>query len=188
MADRQVLRKVLVEAYNRDELRILATDISGNDEIVFSANGTIETWAGELISWCGRRNKSLILIDSIKKGRPEVYKEYESKLEKKTGSQWDEIQTETKDIEEAVGALRTRGTKQRAVSGEAGKPHKSKHPLAGSKSTVHAWFRKLDTEQQVFVTSAALFSGLQRDELISLYRDLQTVLGVSEEPEKKAEE
>ena len=188
VVDKQVLRRLLVQAYSRDELKILAGDISGNDELVLSDKGTIEIWAFELISWCGRQNKIIILIDSIKKGRPEIYKEYEAKMEKKTESPLDEIQREGKEIEAALGALKAGGTKQKAVSSGPGKPRQSKHPLIGRQSSIHVWFSKLDTEQQVFVTSAALFSGLQRDELMSLYSDLLTVLGVAGEPEVKAED
>jgi hypothetical protein len=188
MIDKQVLRKLLIHAYSRDELKILAGDISGNDELVLSEKGTIEIWAFELISWCGRQNKIIILVDSIKRDRPDVYKEYAEKLEKKTGSQLDEIQTERKEIEEALGALKAGVTKKKAASSGPGKPRQSKHPLSGRQSSIHVWFSKLDTEQQVFVTAAALFSGLQRDELMSLYSDLLTVLGISREPEVKAED
>jgi len=53
----------------------------------------------------------------------------------------------------------------------------SAHPLTGDLQAVNQWFvEELGTNEQVFVIAAALFSGLERQELMGIYDDMLNIL------------
>ncbi len=188
MADNRIVRKILINSYSKDELVTLATDITGNAEGVFSDGGTIETKARELVEWCSRRKKIQFLIDQIKKDRLETYKDYEQQLEEKSESPLESVRSAGEGIKEIYGELKSTEIRKENASTEDASTHRRRHPLAGRQSSIHSWFEKLKPDEQVFVVSAALFSELQRDELMYLYMNMLKALGVSKDAGEEGKE
>lgn len=177
------IRKLIIEAFDDDDLTIFCHDHFSEVAERFSAGMRKDVKALQLVTYCYRHEQVGLLIDKIKAENSEKYEKYKTLLEsgEEAPSILEEIRAETSEIAEAFEPMSRAESHRRRVSTETGVAEKTDHPLAGSSQEVKRWFvEKLDPEEQVFVVTAALFSGLKRQELMGLYDGVSSVLRPTE--------
>ena len=180
-----VLRKLIIEAFDDEELTIFCHDHFSEVTEGFGAGMSRSAKALQLVTYCDRREQLGILVERIETERPEKYKTYKAQLE--SGEEapsalgLEEIRAGASEYAEVLQPVSRAEPRRERVSMEGGTDQEADHPLAGSSQEVKRWFLdKLTPEEQAFVVTAALFSGLERQELMDLYRGALNILRPAE--------
>jgi hypothetical protein len=175
----RAIRKLILEAYDEQELTVFCHDYF-HEVIEYFGTGTGKSEkAFQLVTYCDRREQLRVLVDRIKAERPEKYEKYRARLEseEEAPSVLEEIQAETSeyaDVLEPMGQIESR---RKCATAATESTQESDHPLAGSPQEIKRWFlADLSSDEQIFVVTAALFSGLERQELMAIYGDVLRAL------------
>ena len=175
----RAIRKLILEAYDEQELTVFCYDYFHEVIERFGTGMSKSEKAFQLVAYCDRREQLRVLLERIEAERPEKYEIYRESLEgsEEAPSVLDEIQagaSEYADVLEPMGHVESRRKRAAAATGST---QVSDHPLAGSPQEVKRWFlQDLSSDEQIFLVTAALFSGLERRELMSIYRDVLSTL------------
>lgn len=145
----------------------------------FSESWSLVRKAGYLVRWLDRRGSGQInkLVAVLKEERSERFSEWKEKLTSvDSSSPYEQISDEARDLGDLFAAREAESPprpepKPEPVGSDA------PHPLAGSLNEVRSWFvEELSNDEKVFVVTAALFNGLEQQELLSLYEDVSKIL------------
>ena len=129
------------------------------------------------------RSGFVLLLEKVKAKRPTQYEKYETQSKSSEGSSsvLQDIQEEASEYEEVFGQMNAEGPSRRREYAAADSAQDIAHPLAGDPQEIRQWFlNKLNHDEQVFVVTAALFSGLERQELMAVYQDVLSILKPAE--------
>lgn len=180
----KTIRQLIVEAFDDTGLTTFCHDYFHEVRDQFSDTMGKDVKAMHLVDYCDRHERMTFLFDCVKQENPDKFAKYEKLLtsaEIDTKTDLDKVKRQTNELAEVLHTARTLDeTSRRSQTQEA---VKNAHPLAGSPAEVRQWFLNDLTEtQQVFVLTAALFSGLERGELMELFEAAKDILQPSERP------
>jgi hypothetical protein len=180
----KIIRLILVEKFSFDDMYILATDLCGNHELVFSKDAKLELAANDLVQWSRRHSQINKLVELIRERRPAIFEEYKAKLEQPDNSHegiLEDIQASSSSIKETFDQIRVAGNVSKSQETENISACLADHPLSRDQAAVKLWFRdELSIDEQAFVISVALFSGLQRYELFKITSVVRSLLKPSQ--------
>jgi hypothetical protein len=166
----KVIRTLILEAFSDEELTIFCKDHFEEVKNEFGSGMSILGKAIRLIEFCERREQLDLLLKNIEATRPEKYQKYREQLEQ--GAQLLE-----------VFKVASTSEPPRYTSTETQTAQQISHPLMGDVPAIKQWFlQKLAPDEQIFVATAALFSGLDRQELLEIYRQVSDILRPAEPP------
>jgi hypothetical protein len=186
----KAIRELILEAYGDQELTVFCYDYFREVIERFGSGMSKSEKAFQLVAYCERREQLGILLDKVKAERPEKYEKYRARLEggEEAPSVLEEIQAETSEYADVLEPMGQESRRKRVATATQSTPG-SDHPLAGGPQGVKRWFLEdLSSDEQIFVVTAALFSGLERRELMSLYQDvLNTLQPIKPEANEESE-
>lgn len=173
------VRKLLIEAFDDGELTIFCHDHFREVVEHFGEGMSKSDKAFQLVTYCDRREQLEALMDRIKDERPGKFEKYEAQLAsgEDAPSVLDEIRAEASEYAEMFEPVSRVESSRKRTQTESGVTPETVHPLASSPREVKRWFmQELKSDEQVFVVTAALFSGLERQELMGIYIDVWNIL------------
>ncbi len=177
------IRELIIEAFDDDELTIFCHDHFRAFADSVSSDTGRKKKAFLLVEYCGRCEKLQVLADRIKAEKHEKYEKYEPQItssDSAPASRLEEFQAGTSGYGDMFESTSSALSVQHAPA-ESPPEQENTHPLAGGPQEVKRWFvTDLKPEEQVFVVAAALFSGLERRELMEVYKGLLGVLKPTE--------
>ncbi len=178
------IRELIIEAFDDDDLIIFCHDhFRAFADSVASDTGRKKK-AFLLVEYCRRCEKLQFLADKIKAEKHEKYEKYEPQItssDSAPASRLEEFQAGTSGYGDMFESASSALSVQHAPA-ESPPEQENTHPLAcGSPQEVKRWFvTDLKPEEQIFVVAAALFSGLERRELMEVYQGLSSALKPTE--------
>jgi len=175
----RAVRRLIAEGFSDGELTTFCHDYFGEVIEYFGSGMSKNDKVLQLVTYCDRREELESLLEKVQAERPKKYEKYEAQLEggEDAPSILEEIRAEASEYAEVFGPVGRAELHRERVSTERDVAQETGHPLAGDPQEIKTWFLKeLDPEEQVFVVTAALFSGLERQELIDLYSGVLSVL------------
>jgi len=174
-----VMRKLILEAFDEEELTLFCHEYFGEVIERFGSGMGKSAKVLQLVTYCDRREELDTLLEKIRAERPKKYEKYLAQLESGEGapSVVEEIRAGANEYAEMFESMSTAESHRRRVRAEADSAQGTTHPLAGSQQEVKRWFlMELEPDEQIFVITAALFSGLERQELMGIYKDVVSTL------------
>lgn len=186
----KVFRIILIEGYSLDDIHTLAADLCGNPDLILCKESALEKTALDLVMWCSRNSKLPNLASLLREQRPALFEKHKADLEKPDDGVIANMQAASSNLHEMIDKMRgaEKAAETSAIEDTTGS---TGHPLAKELPAVRHWFKEeLTVAQQAFVISAALFSGLQQSDLMSISEIVCNVLSYSsqdEAQEKKTE-
>jgi hypothetical protein len=182
-------QQFIVETFSESELLILCESDEQLQKVKaeFSDSMGLGEKVRRLIGFCKRHRLSSILWVKVKEERKEQWVVYQMP-DKEPDSPVGQMRENSKEVEgifREIKAIENMDTQ--AVS-----PNMSldkTHPLTQGDAEVKKWFaEELNTDEQVFLLAATLFSGLEKHEFMQIYdginQGLQTPTVVVEENKK----
>jgi hypothetical protein len=179
------IRELVEKSFNDDELTELCVDYFDEVTDSFGSGMTKKKKVIELVTYFKRRGELDELLEKVKAKRPTQYEKYETQLKSSedSSSVLQNIQEEVSEYEEVFGSMDVEESPRRRVTKAADSAQDTAHPLAGDLPEIKQWFlNELNHDEQVFVITAALFNGLERQELMGVY---QNVLGILKPTENR---
>jgi hypothetical protein len=173
------IRKLILEAYDDQELTVFCHDYFREVIERFGAGMSKSDKAFQLVTYCDRRGQLEALVDRIKAERPEKYSKYQAQLEsgEEAPSMLEEIRAEASEYAEVFESASRAESHRKRFPTKTDLTQETDHPLTGSPQEIKRWFlEELGPDEQTFVVTAALFSGLERQELMDLYSGVLNVL------------
>ena len=167
--DTRAIRELILEAFSEDEFSLLCNDhfkpLATNE---LAKSMTQLEKVSRLVAYCERQEKIRFLLDTVKKQNPGKFAKYEAQVE----------------IGEGLGTEPVLPSGVRLSSAQTAT---AAHPLRGEAAEVRRWFAdELGADEQIFAITAALFSGLERRELMDLYALTQPILRPAVAPAEPA--
>lgn len=179
--DRVVVRQLLMAAFSDEDLTVFCADYFQDVYEQFGSESSKRAKALKLVDYCHRRGEIPTLLDKIKDENPHQYQEYKPRLEISESRQSvmdvENLQDQADELESIfdlndAGELTQEGAPSVPESAQA-----TNHPLLGGPQEIKRWFlEQLSHDEQVFVATAALFSGLERQDLMAIYHDITGIL------------
>ena len=179
------IRSFILAAFSEEELVIFCRDHFSVVNDQFSQGMSLMTKADTLITYCDRRGIVHSLVEKLKAERPGKHQENPKLLEvdEAPDSPLDQLRAGESEIAEVLKPNEP-VTSERSSEPKIEDVQSSSHPLAQDLSSVKEWFlNQLQPDEQVFMVTAALFRGLEREELMGIYKDIKDILKPAEEPE-----
>jgi hypothetical protein len=180
---RKAIRELIVEAFNNEELVIFCSDHFREAADSFSPKMGKREKAFLLVEYCYRHEGLALLLEKIKAERPKKYEKYQAQLEggEEAASVLEEIREGASQYADVFESMSPAEPPRKRPSMESPSTQETTHPLAGGLPVVKGWFLKeLAPREQIFVMTVALFSGLERQELMGIYKDMLGMLHPSE--------
>jgi hypothetical protein len=173
------IRKLILEAYDEQELTVFCHDYFREVVERFGTGMSKSEKAFRLVAYCDRREQLRVLLARIEAERPEKYENYRKRLEggEQAPSVLEEIQAETSEYADVLEPMGHTESRRKRAAAATESTQESDHPLAGNPQEVKRWFLEdLSSDEQIFIVTAALFSGLERQELMAIYGDVLRTL------------
>lgn len=180
------LYKFILETYSETELLVLCESDDKLKEVKaeFSDSLSLGEKTRRLIDFCGRRGLSEALRHKIKDERKEQWENYKMP-EKDPDSNIGRMQENKREVEgifKELKAIETMDIQEK----ESEASSDTTHPLTQDEFELKKWFSEnLDTDEQVFFLTSALFSGLEKHEFMKLYDGINDGLQADEKREEK---
>ena len=176
----------IIKTFDEDELLRLC---DSNDEIKkvhakFSKSMSLGVKIGTLIKFCERRGLSEVLREKVKEEREVLWESHQVQEDEPTSNagRMREAKKEVTDIFKEIKTIETMD----AQIEDSEDARNTTHPLSLGESELTKWFAEtLNTNEQVFFLTSALFSGLEKHEFLQLYDGINEGLQVEEEQEKE---
>ncbi|MGC1377744.1 MAG: hypothetical protein WA821_16045 [Anaerolineales bacterium] len=179
-------QQFIVETFSETELLILcdSDDALQKVKAEFSESMPLGEKVRRLIGFCKRRRLTGILWVKVKEERKEQWAAYQMP-DKEPDSPVGQMRENLREVEGIFREIKSiENMDSQAVSPEG--PVDKTHPLAQGDAEVKKWFaEELNTDEQVFLLTAALFSGLEKHEFMQIYDGIN--LGL-QAPAEKVEE
>ena len=161
----------IIKTYDETDLLLLCDshDNFKDAKAEFSQEMSIKEKARRLIDYCEKHGFFDDLWNKVKEERPIPWKEYKMPLEKPTSSvgRMRENLKEAGNVYKELKSIEKMDTQVEPMDGTTSN---KTHPLAQDVVELKKWFAEsLDTDEQVLFLTAALFSGIEKHEFLSLY-------------------
>ena len=174
------IREFIRDYFNEEDLDTLCFDYFHEVTERFGTGMSKNTKIMQLVTYFDHRGKLDELLEKIKGERPEQYEEYKAQLGSKDGSdvlELDEVRAQASGLEEMLGPMDAEDLTLRHESVTPDSSGGATHLLAGTLQEIKQWFlNEIGYEEQIFVITAAMFSGLERQELMTIYKDVLDIL------------
>lgn len=157
--NKTAIRKLILEALSEEEFKIFCGDHFEKVDKEFSSGTSYQLKVFILVEHCKRYKLLSTLLEKLKERNAAKYAEYAEQVE--VLDAWSKATPQPDDTSIIVQPT----------------PQNTTHPLTQDLPAIKTWFLSiLRPEEQVFVLTAALFSGLTRAELMGLYQEISRIL------------
>lgn len=174
----QVLRDFIGQALSEDEFNLLCDDHYQEVKLSFSDNYPYIRKISILVSFCDRHGK----IDDLKTHLSELnaakFEEFREQLEQAEKHGFSPLRSDqSSSLNQQFESLMQMGSQPAtAIKTE---PSNQDHPLARDKTEIRRWFNSLPPDDQIFVVTAALFTGLERQDFMDVYHEALKARGLN---------
>jgi hypothetical protein len=171
------IRELIIAAFDDDELLAFCSDYFRDicDRFGSDTGKTKKAWL--LVEYCRRKSQLEVLIEKIKQENPAMYEKHRAQLSEPDATytpRMDEVRAGTAAMADLFKTAATAGTTVNTSPAEPLSTAAPEHPLAKTPGEIKAWFlERLTFDEQALLVTVALFSGLTRQELMTLYGDVK---------------
>ena len=175
----------IIKTFDEDELLRLC---DSNDELKkvhakFSQSMSLGVKVSTLIKFCERRGLSEVLREKVKEERETLWENHQVQADAPT-SNVGRMRETKKEVNDVFKEIKTFETMDAQIE-DSEDSRDTTHPLSRGESELKKWFAEtLNTDEQVFFLTSALFSGLEKHEFLKLYDGINEGLQAEEEQEK----